>query len=108
VLAVDVDLDECAQGDLLDGTVISKAVRERAVDHTLRSGRPVGGEVGLERRSPPAARPGGTSLTRKFSVSIGLRQEADPAMATGTGVTEATPGSPVSFGCGSWLYAMAS
>ena len=37
--------------------------------------------------------PGGTSLIRKFSVSIGFRQDAQrsaPLMGTSTGVTEAT------------------
>ena len=37
--------------------------------------------------------PGGTSLTRKLSVSIGLRQDAQPTaslMVTGTGVAEET------------------
>jgi hypothetical protein len=47
--------------------------------------------------------PGGTSLIRVFSVSIGFRQDAQPnvtAKAAGTGVTATTCGSRASCGSG--------
>ncbi len=47
--------------------------------------------------------PGGTSLIRVFSVSIGFRQDAQPnatAKAAGTGVTATACGSRASCGSG--------
>jgi hypothetical protein len=55
--------------------------------------------------------PGGTSLTRKLSVSIGLRQDAQPTVSltvTGTGVAEDTCGSWLSCGSFFSLYTMTS
>src|ERR1022692_2412823 len=51
VAAVDVDLNERAQGYLIDRTVFSQAVQQRARDHRLGSGLSVAGKVGLERRA---------------------------------------------------------
>jgi len=51
MLAVDVDLDECAHGYLLHGLVARQALQQRPVDLRLGPGGAVGGEVGLERRA---------------------------------------------------------